>query len=55
MPTDDKELIVFVCGRKDCQHVWDGPCVEFDEGRGVTTTCSKCGEWAVNVSLMEGI
>ncbi len=25
-----------------------------DDGRGVTSTCSKCGAWAVNVSMMEG-
>lgn len=50
---DGREVTVHVCGVK-CEHVWDGPMVEFDGGRGVTTTCSKCGEWAINVSLMEG-
>lgn len=47
------EITIHVCGKK-CDHVWDGPMVEFEEGRGVTATCSKCGEWAINASLMEG-
>ena len=47
------EITVFVCGIK-CEHVWDGPIVPFD-GNGETSTCSKCGAWAVNVSLMEGL
>lgn len=39
-----------VCG-VHCDHIWDGPQQEFDEGRGATATCSKCGAWAINVLL----
>jgi hypothetical protein len=46
-----KEITVFVCGVK-CEHVWVGPVVELDNG--ATLTCSKCGAWAIDVSLMEG-
>jgi hypothetical protein len=49
---NDPEITVFVCGKK-CEHVWDGPMVEFDGGESVT--CSKCGEWAINVSMMEAM
>jgi len=26
-----------------CEHKWDGEGVEFDEGRGWSATCSRCG------------
>ena len=26
-----------------CEHKWDGEGVSFDEGRGWTVTCSRCG------------
>lgn len=26
-----------------CEHKWDGDGVEFDEGRGWSVTCSRCG------------
>ena len=30
------------------EHVWDGPMAESEDGcMVVTTTCSKCGEWAI--------
>lgn len=44
-------ITVFVCNVK-CDHVWDGPLVGLENG--ATATCSKCGAWALNVSLMEG-
>jgi hypothetical protein len=33
------------CGCPDgpCQHIWDGPDVEFDDGHGVSVPCSRCG------------
>ena len=31
-----------------CQHVFDGPWQEFEDGSGGTTTCSKCGTWSMN-------
>jgi len=49
----EDEITIHVCGKK-CDHVFDGPLVEFDEGYGVSTTCSKCGELAVNVCMWEG-
>lgn len=48
------EITVHVCGVK-CDHIWDGPIQEFDEGRGMTATCSKCGALAVDVSMWEGV
>lgn len=29
--------------RGPCQHEWNGPWRDFDDGRGGETTCSKCG------------
>lgn len=46
-------IVVLLECKKD-EHVWDGPEVEFDEGRGQSVTCSKCGMWAVNFSLKYG-
>lgn len=34
-----------------CEHVWDGPECEFDEGRGSSATCSRCGMPAIEHSL----
>lgn len=34
--------------KKDCDHRWNGKVVEFDNGRGETVTCSKCGMLAVD-------
>lgn len=45
-------ITIHVCGVK-CDHEWIGPQIEL-EGVGATLTCSKCGAWAINVSLMEG-
>lgn len=48
------EITVHVCGKK-CEHVFDGPVVVVPWFEGASTlTCSKCGEWAINVSLLEG-
>lgn len=46
------EITMFVCGQK-CNHEFDGPIVEYDHG--ATVTCSKCGAWAVDVILWEGL
>lgn len=56
MPSDDNEIMVFVCGGGSCKHVWNGPVVNLeDEGcHGETSTCSLCGAWAINVSMLEG-
>ena len=52
--TDQNDgITVFVCGSKACKHQWDGPQVEFDNGG--TVTCSLCGAWAINVSMLEGL
>jgi hypothetical protein len=34
--------------KKDCDHSWDGPQQEFADGRGFSTTCSKCGITAMD-------
>jgi len=50
------ELTVFACGVK-CDHQWDGPEIVLTEQEhginGATLTCSKCGAWAINVSMLE--
>ncbi len=51
MDEQKPEVTVFVCNMK-CQHVWDGPIVEV--GSVTTSTCSKCGASAFDVSMWEG-
>ena len=34
------------CPDGPCQHIWDGPDKEFDDGHGVSCTCSRCGALA---------
>lgn len=50
------DLTIHVCGVR-CEHVWDGPIIELTKAEhginGGTVTCSKCGEWAINISMME--
>ena len=58
MPNEtEPDVTVFVCGVK-CDHTWDSPEViltrEEHEMDGGTVICSKCGQWAINVSMMEG-
>lgn len=36
------EVTIHVCGRVSCEHKWDGPTVQVDEGC-FSVTCSKCG------------
>lgn len=36
------------CPDGPCEHRWDGDPAEFDDGRGWTSTCSRCGMWAIN-------
>lgn len=31
-----------------CEHRWDGEGVDFDEGRGWSATCSRCGGAAIS-------
>jgi hypothetical protein len=49
-------ITLFICGPR-CDHDWDGPIVELtieEHGTlGATGTCSKCGAWAINVSMLE--
>ena len=52
-----QKITLHICGSKKCKHVWDGPEVSFKTdggGSGGTVTCSKCGEWAINHSMMAG-
>lgn len=37
---------------ESCEHKWDGPEVEFDEGRGSSVSCSKCGTTAIEHDMM---
>lgn len=50
--SEQDRITVHVCGVR-CDHVWDGPIVEFNDGCSMTSTCSKCGAWAINISVME--
>lgn len=43
---DRGTLTIHKCGVK-CDHAWDGPLAESDDGCITTSTCSKCGEWAI--------
>lgn len=51
-------ITAFACGGK-CKHVWNGPQINLTEEEhgmnGGTLTCSVCGAWAINVSMMEGV
>lgn len=42
------------CPDGPCQHIWDGPNVEFDDGQGMSVTCSRCGELAFSHSMRTG-
>ena len=37
-----------------CEHRWDGPWVDHDDGRGGSVTCSKCGMDAMSWSMRVG-
>lgn len=44
-------LMIHLSRRSTCEHVYDGPGVEFDldgGGGGWTATCSKCGAHAID-------
>lgn len=34
-----------------CEHKWDGGGVDFDEGRGWSATCSRCGGTAIGHAM----
>lgn len=38
-----------------CEHRWDGDGAEFDEGRGWTATCSRCGGTAIGHCMRNGL
>lgn len=38
----------------ECEHDFTGPEIEFDEGRGTTTTCTKCGMDAMSHDMRAG-
>jgi len=35
----------------DCEHVWDGPWAESEDGRSGSVTCSRCGMWKMDHDL----
>jgi hypothetical protein len=38
-----------ICNCPDsCGHKFDGPTIEFDEGRGFSVSCSNCGQLAMD-------
>lgn len=37
-----------------CEHVWDGPSHEFEDGCGWEVTCSRCGMGAMQHSMWTG-
>jgi len=64
------EMTIIFCGRKACDHDWEGPEIFYIRGGGATfdrkeaeekgcsggaATCSKCGEDALNDSLWRGV
>jgi hypothetical protein len=57
MTTETKRATVFICG-VPCDCDTDGPGREwYDEDTGCTistATCSKCGQSAIDVSLLRG-
>lgn len=57
--TDEGVVVVFRCpyehGEHECEHSMDGPWVEFDEGRGGSATCSRCGITEIDHMLGMGL
>ena len=56
-PKKKEPITVFTCGPPKCEHVWDGPGIEWtteNGGGGESATCSKCGVDAMSVSIWEG-
>lgn len=46
---DFPHLLFFLCPpRPKCEHVYDGPGVESDDGLSWSITCSKCGAAAID-------
>ncbi len=39
---------------ESCEHIWDGPEISFDEGRGSSATCSRCGLDAIADDMWVG-
>lgn len=39
------------CPDGPCEHVWDGPWAESEDGLLQTATCSRCGMWASDHDL----
>lgn len=47
------EVTIHACGRSTCKHDSDGPLMEIDDGRGISTSCSKCGSLAIDRAMWE--
>ena len=51
-PEDMPPITIWTCGpgcRNNGEHQWDGPVVKID--RGASSSCSKCGKLAIEVSM----
>lgn len=55
MSNDQRHRELFVCGDGEeptCDHRWDGPTWESEDGRTESATCSKCDAIAIHLDLM---
>lgn len=53
-PASKPEVTIHVCGPQCVdggEHKWDGPVVRLENGG--SSSCSKCGKLAIDVSLWE--
>lgn len=46
-------VTIHVCGRSTCQHDHDGPMVESEDGRMMSSSCSKCGSLSIDRAMWE--
>ena len=47
-------VFVHTLMKDSCEHLWDGPPLVLDGGRGTAVTCSKCKIDAITHSLRQG-
>lgn len=46
------KLEIFLCRTTLCDHVWDGPIWESDDGKIHSATCSKCAAIAIFENML---
>ena len=42
------------CPTGPCQHTWDGPDIQIEDGLGYSVTCSRCGTSALSHDMRCG-